>query len=213
MPDYELMLWNEDTFDLDSAYYTREAYESRKYAFVTDYVRLWALKNYGGVYMDADVEVIKSLDGFLSLPAFSGFEDDTNIPTGLMASEKNGKWVGEMLEYYRDRHFILPDGTADTTTNVEIISGLMRSKGFIPDGKYQEIGGTVVFFPKDFFCAKSPGTCEVTVTRNTHSIHHFAASWQVMSPFEKLKKKSKHLLHDLGMYDVVDGLYKLFKPQ
>ena len=78
-PDYELILWNEDNFDLNSNTYVREAYDSGKFAFVTDYVRLWALYRYGGIYMDTDVEVIKSLDKFLVHPAFSGKIQDENL--------------------------------------------------------------------------------------------------------------------------------------
>ncbi len=76
LPDYELMLWNEDNFDVDSLKFTRQAYAKRKFAFVTDYVRLYALKHYGGLYMDTDVEVVRSLDPLLDLPAFTGFECD-----------------------------------------------------------------------------------------------------------------------------------------
>lgn len=206
LPDYELRLWNENNFDISSNPYTEEAYECRKFAFVTDYVRLYALKEFGGVYMDTDVEVIKSIDGFLSLPAFSGFEDDTNIPTGLMASEKNGRWVSELLEYYRDRHFILPDGKVDTKTNVVIITEHMLTKGFRPNGEYQLVDETVAFYPKDFFCAKSQKTGKVTITANTHTIHHFAGSW--LTPFQKFKVKCKPVLASLGLYGIVKRLYK-----
>ena len=94
LPEYKVMVWNEDTFDIDAHPYTREAYQARKFAFITDYVRLWALKEHGGVYMDTDVEVIRPLDEFLDNPAFSGFEDETHIPTGIMASEKRAVGVG-----------------------------------------------------------------------------------------------------------------------
>ncbi len=90
LPDYELKLWDERNFDLTLNPYANEAYQARKFAFVTDYVRLYILYNEGGIYMDTDVEVLKNFDKFLSLPAFSGFEGDKYVPTGIMASEKNG---------------------------------------------------------------------------------------------------------------------------
>ena len=100
LPEYKIKEWNEDNFDLDMYPYVREAYDNRKFAFVTDVVRLYALYNEGGIYMDTDVEVLKSLDPFLHHNAFSGFEDDKNIPTGIMASEKGGRWAKENLDYY-----------------------------------------------------------------------------------------------------------------
>ena len=97
-PDYELVEWNETTFDIDSApLFVRQAFESKKWAFITDYVRLWAMYNYGGIYMDTDVEVVKPLDRFLSEKAFSGFESSNYVPTGIMASEKDNPVIGELL--------------------------------------------------------------------------------------------------------------------
>ena len=97
LPGYTLKLWNEDSFDINAVPYVKEAYEARKFAFVTDYIRLYALYHEGGIYMDTDVEVLKPLDDLLDLPAFSGYESNkfTNFPTGLMASAAGGVWVTE----------------------------------------------------------------------------------------------------------------------
>ena len=209
LPDYELQLWNEDNFDVNSTVFTKEAYEAGKYAFVTDVVRLYALKKHGGIYLDTDVEVVKNLDSFLSLPAFAGFEDHKNISTALMASEKNGKWVEELLKYYNNRHFILPNGKPDTKPNVAIVSQYMLTKGFVQNNQYQKINGMVVFFPKDYFCAKSLITGELAVTENTYTIHHFAASW--ITPYEKFRKRIKHLLGKAGLYRIARFLYDKIK--
>ncbi len=208
LPDYELMLWNEDSFDLDINPYTKEAYEKRKFAFITDYVRLWALKNYGGVYMDTDVEVLKNIDEFLVHKAFSGFENEVSVPTGLMASEKGGQWVSELLDYYTDRHFILPDGTLDLTTNVRIITDHILLKGFVPNGEYQEVADMVAFYPKDYFCAKNEFNGKVTITGNTHTIHRFAGSW--LAPRYKFKKRVVRILMAIGIYYPARGLYRIF---
>jgi hypothetical protein len=185
LPDYELRLWDEDTFDITSVAYVKEAYEARKFAFVTDYVRLFAIYTFGGVYMDTDVEVLKNLDDFLKYPAFSGFESEKDIPTGIMASEKNGEWAKEQLEYYNGRHFLLPDGTSDMTSNVQIISGIMSSNGFILKNSYQVYKKCMHIFPKDYFCPKSRSGI-VTITENTYCIHHFSGSW--LPPRYKFKK-------------------------
>jgi mannosyltransferase OCH1-like enzyme len=124
LPDYELVLWNEDNFDINSNQYVKEAYESKKYAFVTDYVRLYALYHHGGIYMDTDVEVLKSLDEFLEHTAFTGCENDQMCVTGTMASEKGHKWIEDLLNDYDDKKFILAEGSFDKTPNTQIITEL-----------------------------------------------------------------------------------------
>ena len=192
LPDYELKEWNENSFDINSNFYVKEAYESRKFAFVTDYVRLYALYTEGGIYMDTDVEVLKNLDPFLDLPAFSGFEDNVHIPTGIMAAEKGSVWAGWQLKYYDDRHFLLPDGTLDLTTNVEIIGKLMREKGFILRNGLYNFQNIITIFPRDYFCPKSHTTGKIELTQNTYTIHHFAGSWKSTS--DRLKRRIVHLI-------------------
>ncbi|MGV3631152.1 MAG: glycosyltransferase family 32 protein [Bacteroidota bacterium] len=202
LPDYELKLWDESTFDISSNTYVKEAYEARKFAFVTDYVRLFALYTEGGVYMDTDVQVIKKLDDFLTLPAFTGFESDKDVPTGIMAGEKAGKWAEEQLSYYENRHFLI-SGKPDLTTNVQIISGIMARNGFVLENSYQVYKDCMHVFPKDYFCPKSR-TGVVTLTENTHCIHHFNGSWQ-----SKRMKMKKFLFHKiLGTY-FTDKLVRL----
>ena len=177
-PDYKLMLWNESNFDLNSNAYVREAYDAKKFAFVTDYVRLWALYNYGGIYMDTDVEVLKPLDRFLGHQAFSGFESFDRVPTGIMASEQFGEWVARELEYYQGRHFLKEDGSSDMTTNVTIITNNLVKEGFKLNNTYQEHNGIVTMYPCEYFCPKDYKSKElVFFTENTHAIHHFSGSW------------------------------------
>lgn len=192
LPDYELKEWNENSFDINSNFYVKEAYESRKFAFVTDYVRLYALYTEGGIYMDTDVEVLKNIDSFLDLPAFSGFEDNVHIPTGIMAAEKGSVWAGWQLKYYDDRHFLLPDGTLDLTTNVEIIGRLMEEKGFILRNGLYNFQNIITIFPRDYFCPKSHTTGKIELTQNTYTIHHFAGSWKSTS--DRLKRRIVHLI-------------------
>lgn len=177
LPEYEIKEWNEDNFDLDLYPYAREAYDNRKFAFVTDVVRLYALYHEGGIYMDTDVEVLKPLDEFLHLPAFSGFEDEVHIPTGIMASEKKGKWVNWQLESYSGRHFVKEDGSFDLTTNVVTIGNLMEEKGFEMNNQLQDFQGIITIYPKDYFCPKSNNDGKIYLTKNSCTIHHFAGSW------------------------------------
>lgn len=176
LPDYQLRLWNEDSFDINSVPYVREAYNAGKYAFVTDYVRLFAIFHYGGIYMDTDVEVLKKLDDLLHLPGFSGFESDKYVPTGIIACEPYNEWAKEQLGWYEGKHFTKPDGFSDLTSNVQIISTNMGSNGFLLNNSYQVYKNCMHIFPKDYFCPKSRSGI-ITVTHNTYCIHHFAASW------------------------------------
>ena len=203
LPGYELRLWNEDSFDITSVPYVQEAYEARKFAFVTDYVRLYALYTVGGVYMDTDVEVLKPLDDLLHLPAFSGFESDHEIPTGIIAGQQHSPWAEEQLRHYETRSFRRPDGSFDLTTNVEIISGSMAANGFRLRNSYQVYKDCMHIFPKDYFCPKSRAGL-ITITPNTYCIHHFEGSWQPMP-----MKVKKYVFQKIIGPTLTDKLIKL----
>lgn len=175
-PDYEIVRWDESNFDVNQNRYCREAYDAKKWAFVSDYARLWVLVNHGGIYMDTDVELLKPLDEFLTHEAFSGFESDVDIPTGIMACREGFPLFDELLHDYDGRSFVKQDGTLDTMTNVAAITKACLERGFIPDGEYQVVDGLTIY-PKDWFCPKSHDTGLIHVTENTHTIHHFSGSW------------------------------------
>lgn len=188
LPEYEYKLWNEYSFDINSVPYVKEAYEARKFAFVTDYIRLWALERFGGVYMDTDVEILKPLDEFLVLPAFTGYEASSGMApvTGLMASAAGGIWVKEQLAYYEGKHFINADGSLDLTPNTITISKIMSDNGFVADGKYAVYKNDMHVFPVDYFCPLT-STRVLKLTSNTCCIHHFAGSWVKRTPMQKFK--------------------------
>ena len=177
MPDWEYKLWNEDNFDMNCTAYSREAYEAKKYAFVSDYVRLWVLCNEGGLYLDTDVKVFKPFDDLLCYRAFAGFEGSKYIPVGtcVMASEAGGQWVGEQLGYYHERHFLNADGSFDLTTNVQFISAKMREGGFVQNGNEQDYKDLHVF-PVDYFCPMQT-TGEYFRSENTYCEHLGLGSW------------------------------------
>lgn len=193
-PEYEIIEWNESNFDIHSNCYIKEAYEAKKYAFVTDYVRLFVMYEYGGVYMDTDVELVKNLDDFLKNQAFSGFESSNSIPTGIMASEKNFKLFGDLLKYYENRHFINADGSYDITTNTVTITEMCKKYGLVLNNKYQVIDGFALY-PNDYFCPLENETGLLKKTENTVAIHWFAKSW-VNDESTKLLKFTR-ILHRL----------------
>lgn len=175
-PDYEIIEWNEDNFDINCCPYVKEAYESRRFAFVTDYVRLYVMFTQGGIYMDTDVEVTRNLDEFLVHKGFSGFESETQIPTGIMAGEKGFPLFEKLLSYYDGRHFLDKNGNQDTTTNVITITAMLSERGFIPNGKYQVID-EFALYPRDYFCPLDDSTGVMYDSKNTATIHWFNKSW------------------------------------
>lgn len=177
MPDWDYKLWNEDNFDVYSIPYVKEAYEAKKYAFVSDYVRLFALMTEGGVYMDTDVEVLKSYEPLLTLTGFTGYEGSKTHPpvTGTMASEAGLLWVRNQISEYDGLHFVLDDGRFDLTTNTQRITTQMCKKGFVPDGRYQVFEGMHIF-PTEYFCPKQT-TGELLITKDTYCNHHFMGTW------------------------------------
>ncbi|AIQ37491.1 glycosyl transferase [Paenibacillus sp. FSL R5-0345] len=192
-PDYEIIEWNEDNFDINTNKYIKEAYESKKMAFITDYVRLNVLFEYGGIYMDTDVEVVANLDPFLRHNAFSGFEDVCSIPTGIIGAQKGNLWLEYLLTYYKDRSFFLKNGNFDLTTNVDIITDMTKKKYDITlNNTMQYTNGDVLFYPKEYFCPKDFTTGIISTTEKTYAIHHFAGSWKPKDI--KIKEKTTRII-------------------
>lgn len=191
-PDYEIIEWNEDNFDINSKRYVREAYEAKKYAFVADYVRLWAMTTYGGIYMDTDVELVRSPDFILEHEAVSGFEMQTSIQTGIMACVGGDSLFEEFLHYYDDAVFRNSDGTLNMTTNVAIITEICLKHGFVPNGKYQVVDG-LTLYPREVFSPLDTATGRMHRTKDTVAIHWFSASW--ISPAKRFRSKLTRPFH------------------
>ena len=208
-PDYEIIEWNEKNFDINSNNFVKEAYENKKYAFVSDYVRLYVMYNYGGIYMDTDVEVVKNLDEFLINEGFSGFENETCIPTGIMASKKGFKLFEYLLSYYDEKNFVNEDGSFNMKTNVVIITSMLTEKGFCPNGKFQIVEGFALY-PKDYFCPYNPATGKLYKTKNTAAIHWFNKSW--ISNAEKIRfyiARPFHRIFGVNCFDKVKKVLKI----
>ena len=178
LPDYELRLWNEENFDIDSVPYVKEAYETRKYAFVSDYVRLWALEQEGGLYMDVDFEVYKSFDDLMEqYAAFAGYEGSKKNPVmmGVLAAEAHHPWIQAMMATYEDRRFVKDDGSLDMMPNTGYFYDWMAAQGFIGDGVEKDWNGVHVL-PVECFC---PGltTGENIRSERTYCEHKGLHSW------------------------------------
>ena len=197
MPDWEYVLWNEENFDVAKApAYVQEAYAAKKFAFVSDYVRLFALEQQGGVYLDTDVEVLRSYEPLLNHQAFMGFEGNKHrsLGTNCIGSEAHLLWLKNQLTYYQEHHFVREDRSMDMTTNAEIITRYFEENGLVRNGQEQQTGEMHVFDFHHF----SPITSTRVMRKNTstYSIHRFAGSWT--------ENKRCLLIDNIVMHEIIN---------
>ena len=191
-PDYEIKEWNETNFNIHLNRFTEEAYQQKKWAFVSDVARLWALVHEGGIYMDTDVEVIRPLDNLLVNKAFIGFEGTQWIGTNLMGTEPHNAFLQAFLEDYNHRNFTNPDGTLNQTTNVEeITSRFLTQHNLVRNGKQQQAGDFTIY-PTDYFSPYDYINGKVRTTANTYSIHWFSQSWIKRSKWKTRLSQWRH---------------------
>lgn len=178
MDGWEIKEWTEDNYDIGTCAYCKEAYQKKKYAFVSDYARFDILYQYGGVYIDTDVEFIKKLpDSFLEDEGFTGIESNNKIAPGLVFACKPGNpIVREIKDIYEKEHFILADGTINTKTVVDRVTEVFSRHSFQINGQEQHIEGFHIY-PGEYFCAYDFVTRQFTITDKTVSIHHYTATW------------------------------------
>lgn len=198
-PDYEIKEWNESNFDLNCCAYVKEAYDAKKWAFVSDYARFWILYNYGGLYFDTDVEVIKDMSDIIKRGAFMGCESFDG--SGILVNPGLGLGVGpgvnfykEILDDYNNSHFLNSDGTHNYMTVVTRTTDFLVKHGLQPNDELQKIDG-INIYPKDYFCPMDYTTGKVELTENSCSIHWYDASWldSRMKKRKMITKKIRNL--------------------
>lgn len=182
-PDYEIVCHTEENFNINENRYVKEAYAAKKWAFVSDYVRLKVLYEQGGIYLDTDVEIIKPIDDLIKESGYMGFDDCDKISTGLgFAAEKGNKLVGAFLKDYDNIPFLLEDGNYDITPCPDRNTETAIKLGLNTDIKDQFFMG-IHILPEDYLCPIKYYSGKKIITKNTYSIHHFSASW--ISPTSK----------------------------
>ena len=177
LPDYRIIEWNEENFDINICTFTRDAYGHRKWAFVSDYVRLWALYKYGGVYFDTDVEVLKPIDSFLKNSFFTGFESKDFPVTAVMGSIPQFNMIADLLDFYSHYNFINDDGSLNTKPNTYLLSDKIASYGIKRNGRYQCVNNISVY-PQIIFCPNNLSRIWNKPSKRSYSIHHFDQSWR-----------------------------------
>ncbi len=199
LPDYEIKEWNESNFDVNVCDYVREAYEAKKWAFVSDYARFWILYRYGGLYFDTDVELIKPIDDLIESGPFMGCEHpnptsvmhrnkmkaDANPGLGLAATPGLDLYK-DILDDYEKDHFVMPEKGGPPTvverTTAFLLNREVKCVDCQKDGSHSGsaiyISDGIYIYPPEYFCPMDYGTGIVTITDKTRSIHHYTASWQ-----------------------------------
>lgn len=176
-PDFEIKEWNEDNFDIHCMPFVEQAYEAKKYAFVSDVARLIKVYEEGGIYFDTDVEVIKPIDALLDNVTFFGFENDESVSSGLaFGSEPGTPIMRKHIAQYKNINFINEDGSYNQKACPKYLAELMQSEGLILNGKEQQVKEVHVY-PADYFNPYDSLTGKLKKTENTYSIHWYDASW------------------------------------
>lgn len=176
LPDYEIRLWNEENVNLNEAPYIRDAYNAKRYSFVSDYVRMKVMEEFGGIYLDVDMEVRKPLDPFLSYPLCLGTDDEGVIETVMMA-EPHHPVIKQAFESYKNRNFILETGEQNLEVPNVLFNRLLKPLGFNLKNERQTLLGGIEIFPDDYFQGVSLVTGKPHFTENTHIVHWHTLLW------------------------------------
>lgn len=182
LPEYKFVLWDTQRFDVNSTPWVSEAFNVRKYAFAADYIRLYAVYHYGGIYLDMDVEVVKPFSNELLagnyLVGYESSDYTIGIEAGILGGEQGAEWLGDCLKYYEDRHFIKSDGSFDTLPLPRIIWKVLKEK-YIDTKMINPLS-------PDYLTAKCCDNGKIKKTSNTYTIHHFEGSW--FTPKQRIKR-------------------------
>lgn len=210
---YEFCEWNEENFDINSApEFVQQAYAMKKYAFVSDYVRLHALYNYGGVYMDTDVEVLRDFPNeFFEHSVVLGLELDDTVMTGVIISEKHNELIGEFLEYYQSTSFVDENNKMNTVANTTILTRILKERniGLKATDEVQILDNDIIIYPIDWLCGYDLRNNRPHTSVSTITIHHYASSWLPLKAVIALK--CKKMLNNIVGYDNYDKIKKIIK--
>lgn len=229
-PDYEIKEWNEKNYDVRKNKYMSDAYNEKKWAFVSDYARIDIIYNYGGIYLDTDVELLRPLDELLKDKMFCGWESrdpildekkityENSVAFGLgFGAEKNNNALKDMLKLYEKLNFINEDGSLNLMACPHYQTEILKKYG-LDDSKrtYQRIMDDIIVYPENYFSPKSMTTGKITLTDETYSIHHFSGTWiekenPVKKRIKQVIEKSEHRSGKNIVVEILKFPYKKYK--
>lgn len=184
-PDYEIIEWNETNFDFSNCEFCKEAYQAKKYAFVSDYIRLKVLYEFGGIYLDTDVELLKPIDELLNFDSVFGFENEGYLQTAVMITKPNMPWLKDLIEIYENSHFVYGNIQDITPNTLRITSYLAKNYGLVARDCLQILGNNIIVFPREYFAPKDYTSGDVNITDNTYALHNFNGSWLDKNKFQR----------------------------
>lgn len=206
LPGYEIKQWDESNFDVNIIPYTAEAYEAKKYAFVSDYARFWILYRHGGLYFDTDVEVIKPMDDILARGPFMGIEVNGNgttlpmVAPGLgLGAEAGMAFYREVLDYYRDLHFLDDAGRPNPVTVVTHNTIVLKRHGLRTTDELQQVAD-IWIYPRDYFNPLDDLTGRLNTTGNTRSVHWYSRTWSDSPVWRIMLSRWSHRLFGMSLH-------------
>ena len=229
-PDYEIIEWNETNYDVRKNKYMSDAYDEKKWAFVSDYARIDIIYNYGGIYLDTDVELLRPLDELLKDKMFCGWESrdsildknkivyENSVAFGLgFGAEKNNNALKDMMKLYEKLNFINEDGSLNLMACPHYQTEILKQYG-LDDTKrtYQKLKDEIIVYPESYFSPKSMTTGKIILTDETYSIHHFSGTWiekenPVKMFIRKFIKKFEHEENKNIFIKILKFPYKIYK--
>ena len=212
LPGYDIILWDLNRFDMSRSQWVKQAFDSKKYAFAADYIRCYALYHYGGIYLDSDVEVIKSFDDILDLPYFIGVDCSDALEPAIMGFEQGNKLLSDMLDYYNDNQFILNDGRLNVLPLPIVMKDIalkyLSFKNISNKREFDYNSLVLNLFPCTYFSPKRQDNFKVIKSKDTYTIHHFNGGWYSKKQLI-FRFISKKLGHNVAVK--ISGLIKKIK--
>lgn len=174
-PDYEIIEWNENNFNINCCEYVKDAYNQKKWAYVSDYARFYVLNKYGGVYLDTDVQLLKPIDKLLLNGKFAGFAKEDIVATGLIMATEKGDWLcNEVLDSYINERFIWEDPSKILAIGRRVTS-ILKKNGLICNGELQKVKDYTIY--PSYYFNPTNGDMNVKIDERAYSVHHYAATW------------------------------------
>ena len=212
LPDYEIIEWNETNFPMSELpEYAIEAKNEGKIAFLTDYVRLYVLYQYGGIYLDVDVEIVRPFNDDMLQNDFIGLEDKVTVCSAVIGTRPHAEWIMKLLQIYKKRKFII-DGKPDLTPNSEYIFMFLKENyglKYIADNETDILSNGLTIYGKSYFSPMDFVTGKIKMTNNTYTIHHFKSTWK--SSKGRLIGRVSVLLHRIVGDEIHSRIKHLFR--